>query len=231
MKELFETNNNDNFLLKKFSFDVLSDAELEALNDVSADVYFNKKEIIFRQGTLSSHVFFVKSGLAKTYKEAKNKKILTFQIAAPGDFLGMLAVFGHTKYQYSASAIMPCEIIQIDIHSFRNIIEKNGKYGLNIIDLISQNGLFLSERLMSQYQKQLPGKVAELLLYFSEHIYNSTKFQLPLSRRELAELAGTTKESLIRTLTEFKNDRIIILDNKTVKIRSMEILKVLSKIG
>ena len=84
---------------------------------------------------------------------------------------------------------------------------------------------------MNLYQQQLPGKIAEVLLYFSEKIYKSEEFSLPLNRRELAELAGTTKESFIRTLTEFRNDRIINLDGKNVKIISIEILKVLSKVG
>ena len=214
-----------------FNFDTLSESEINKIHGASAEVHFDKKEIIFRQASLASHVFYIKSGLTKTYMEANNKKMLTFQIVGPCSFLGMLAVFGNSKYQFSASAVTPCEIVQIDLSVFREIVQNNGKYAIHIIDTISSEGLFLAERLINQYQKQLPGKIAEVLIYFSEAIYHSNKFSLPLSRRELAELAGTTKESFIRTLTEFKNDRIIELDNKTVEIKSMEILKVLSKIG
>jgi len=68
-------------------------------------------------------------------------------------------------------------------------------------------------------------------LYFSENIYQSETFLFPLTRRELAEFAGTTKESFIRTLTEFKNDKIIDLDGSKVTIRSMKIIKTLSELG
>jgi CRP-like cAMP-binding protein len=84
---------------------------------------------------------------------------------------------------------------------------------------------------MNQTHKQLPGRIADVLLYFSEVIYESDTFDFPLTRRELAELAGTTKESFIRTLTEFKNDKIIKLDGSHVEIISNDIVKTLCELG
>jgi CRP-like cAMP-binding protein len=99
------------------------------------------------------------------------------------------------------------------------------------MSIISKDGLFIFDRLMNQTHKQLPGRIAEVLLYFSEEIYGNTIFDFPLTRRELAELAGTTKESFIRTLTEFKNDRIVKLDGSHVEIISMDIVKTLCELG
>jgi CRP-like cAMP-binding protein len=93
------------------------------------------------------------------------------------------------------------------------------------------DGLFIFDRLMSQSHKQLPGRIADVILYFSEIIYNNNEFEFPLTRRELAELAGTTKESFIRTLAEFKNDKIIDLDGSRVKINSLKIVRTLSELG
>ena len=62
-------------------------------------------------------------------------------------------------------------------------------------------------------------------------IYKDLKFSFPLTRRELAELSGTTKESFIRTLTEFKNDKIIELNGSEVEIKSLKIVKTLSELG
>jgi CRP-like cAMP-binding protein len=91
--------------------------------------------------------------------------------------------------------------------------------------------LFIFERLISQSHKQLPGRIADVLLYFSEDIYKSNTFNFPFTRKELAELAGTTKESFIRTLTEFKNDKIINIEGSQVEIVSLENVKMLSKLG
>ena len=84
---------------------------------------------------------------------------------------------------------------------------------------------------MSQSHKQLPGRIADVILYFSEIIFKSHVFEFPFTRRELAELAGTTKESFIRTLAEFKNDKIIELEGSKVTINSMKIIKTLSDLG
>ncbi len=78
---------------------------------------------------------------------------------------------------------------------------------------------------------RLPGRVADLLRYFSEDVFKKTEFTVSLSRQEMAELIGTTKESFIRILNEFKNDKIIDLDGKNIKIISTDLIKVLSEIG
>ena len=119
----------------------------------------------------------------------------------------------------------------MQLNQRQNLIIGNGKYAFEIMKLVSRGGLFIFERLMSQSLKQLPGRIADVLLYFSTHIYNNTVFEFPLTRRELAELAGTTKESFIRTLSEFKNDKIINLDGTSVEIVSMDIVKTLSQLG
>jgi len=142
-----------------------------------------------------------------------------------------MSVFGKDLHEYSGSAVEPTEILFIDINAFKQLLEQNGKFATSLINIASLTGLYLFDRLLSQTHKQLPGKIADVLLYFSEVIYKSQKFHFPLTRRELAELAGTTKESFIRTLTEYKNDKIIELDGSEVEIKSMKIIKTLSELG
>ncbi len=92
-------------------------------------------------------------------------------------------------------------------------------------------GLFIFERLMSQAHKQLPGRVADVILYFARDVFKDTTFSIPFTRKELADLAGTTKESFIRTLTEFRNDKIIEITGSRITIKSMDIIKTLSELG
>jgi CRP-like cAMP-binding protein len=197
----------------------------------SSIVRFSKKDIIFRQNTRTSHIMIIISGMIKIYKEGSGHRQITLKLALPGSFIGMLSVMGDQIHQFSAAAVEPSDICFIDINPFRNIIIDNGKYGLKLLNVISQEGLFIFKRLMSQSHKQLPGRIADVLLYLSNEVYHSTKFTFPLTRRELAELAGTTKESFIRTLTEFKNDRIINLDGSDVEIVSHDIINTLSEFG
>lgn len=183
------------------------------------------------QNTRTSHIMVLLSGMVKIYKEGRNNKVFILKVMIPQSFIGLMSVFGNEIHQYSGSAIGPVEILFIDIGIFKNIITLNGSFALKLIHLISRDGLYLFDRLMSQSHKQLPGRIADVILYFSENIFFSTSFEFPFTRRELAELAGTTKESFIRTLTEFKNDRIIELDGSKVEIVSMKIVKTLSELG
>jgi CRP-like cAMP-binding protein len=209
----------------------LSEEEVGEIYRHSNVVKYDRKEVIFRQNTRTSHIMFVKSGLIKIFKEGRNNKYIILRIAIPDDFLGLMSIYGGDTHQYSASAIYPSEICFIDIDIFNKILKTNGEFTLKIINLISNDGLFIFDRLMSQSHKQLPGRIADVILYFSEILYKSNEFEFPFTRRELAELAGTTKESFIRTLAEFKHDKIINLEGARVTINSMNIIKTLSQLG
>ncbi|MBN2486597.1 MAG: Crp/Fnr family transcriptional regulator [Bacteroidales bacterium] len=209
----------------------LLEPEKEEIRRNSNSVLYNKKEIVFRQNTRTSHIMFVKSGLVKIFKEGRNNKYIILKVAVQNDFLGLLSIYGRDTHQYSASAVQPSEITFIDITTFNKILFTNGEFADKIIKKISNDGLFIFDRLMSQSHKQLPGRIADVILYFAETIYKNEEFEFPFTRRELAELAGTTKESFIRTLAEFKNDKIIDLDGSIVRINSLKIIKTLSQLG
>ena len=210
---------------------LLEEEQLDLLYRNSNIVNYNKKDTIFMQNTRTSHIMLIVSGLVKIFKEGRNERTVLLKIASTGSYIGILSVMGDHIHQYSATSIENSEICFIDINAFRNVLLENGKFSIQLMKIISRDGLFIFNRLMNQTHKQLPGRIADVLLYFAEDIYDNSSFDFPLTRRELAELAGTTKESFIRTLTEFKNDKIIHLDGSHVQIISMDIVKTLSELG
>ena len=212
-------------------FQLLSDEQIDLLKNNSSIVEYRKKENIFRQNTRTSHIMILFRGMAKVYKESRNNRTIILRIAKPDTYLGILSVLGGQVHQYSATAIDESTVCFIDLKVFNNLILGNGKFALKLLGLISLDGLFIFNRLMAQSHKQLPGRIADVLIYFADEIYGNNIFTFPLTRRELAELAGTTKESFIRTLTEFKNDKIINLDGSNVEIVSREIVNTLSELG
>lgn len=215
-----------------FPFDYLltSDQKIK-LNNNSAIIKYRKKDIIVSQNSKTTHIIYLKSGLIKIFKEGKNKKLILIKLATPGTLIGLSSVAGENLYHYSASAITDVEVYQSDLDVFKNIISENGKFALQLMNLLSLEGLFILEKLSTQINKQLPGRLADVLLYFSEEIFKSDVFAIPLTRKELADFAGTTKESFIRTLTEFKNDKIINIEGPLIRIISMDIVKTLSALG
>lgn len=221
----------DVFLTLFPSQDILSVDEIKTIKESSHLRSLSKKDSLFEERDSAKHLVFLKSGLVKLSKELKNNRSIILKISTPGEFIGIMSQFGEKNYEYSATAIVDSEAYYIDIDVFNSILENNGKYAVYLMNIICTENLYIFNRIILQNHKQLPGKLADIILYFSETIYNSNSFVLPLTRTELAELAGTTKESFIRTLTEFKNDKIIQIDNKSITIVSHEILKTLSRIG
>lgn len=211
--------------------DILTKEELSKIREHSNIVTYKKNDVIFKQNTRTSHTMFVKSGLVKIYRENKNNKTKIIKIVTPNEYLGLNSIFGEDTFSYSAEAIEKAEVLIIDSSIFEEILRQNGEFTYNMLRSLSKDNLLLFQQMIAQSQKQLPGRIADIILYFTEEIYQNKSFSFPLTRTELAELAGTTKESLIRTLTEFKNDKIIKLEGKQVDIISFDILKTLSRIG
>ncbi len=212
-------------------FNLLTREEKLSVSRACSYVNYRSGEVLFKQGTPVFQIIYVLGGLVKVYKETQNGKMRIFNISNSGSLLGHMTVFGGEIHQYSASAIGNVEVALIEISVILDIIKGNGEFAYLMLKQAGEDGLNVLSSFMNQSQKQLPGRIAEMLVFFSEKIYKSYSFELPLSRRELAEFVGTTKESMIRTLAEFRHDNIIKLNDKNVEIISPEIIHVLSRCG
>jgi CRP-like cAMP-binding protein len=153
------------------------------------------------------------------------------RIVGPGSYLGLISAFYGDRYQHCVTALEDTETLYVNLKDLKDIISENGKYGMHMIKQLSYEGIFLIDKMINLSQKQIPGRIAEILLYFSRVIYHSNEFSLPLSRQELADLISSTKESVSRTLTEFKNDRLIDIDDRKVNLKSIDLLEILSRMG
>jgi len=213
------------------SYNELSPEQNEKIEKNSYLVRHKKGEQIFRQDQPISHIMIICSGLVKLYKEVDQEKTVILKIAGPGSYLGMISSFYGNRYQHCASALEDTKILFAGLNDIKDIIGENGKYGLHMLKQLSTEGIYLIDKMINLSQKQIPGRIAEILLFFSRVIYHSDEFILPLSRQELADLVSSTKESISRTLTEFKNDRLIDIDDRKVNLKSIDLLEILSRMG
>jgi CRP-like cAMP-binding protein len=213
------------------SFNELSPEQDEKIQKNSFQVKHKKGEQIFRQDQPVSHIMLICSGLVKLYKEVDQDKIIILNIVGPSDFIGIISAFYGDRYQHSAAALEDTVTLYVNLPDLKEIIGLNGKYGLHFLKQLSSEGIMLIDKMINLSRKQIPGRIAEILLFFSRNIYKSNDFELPLSRQELADLVSSTKESISRTLTEFKNDRLIDINDRQVGLKSIELLEILSRMG
>ncbi len=100
----------------------------------------------------------------------------------------------------------------LDMAIFRNFIYTNGEFAYQIIIELSKTQLQNMHSCINSIQRQTIGNVAQCILSFAKDIYGSNSFTLPISRQDLGEMAGTTRESASRILSELNNENIIKLE-------------------
>ncbi len=192
---------------------------------------FEKGQILFFQNSPVSSFFYVHDGLVKLHRQHAKGRCSILKVEKANHFAGLSDCFTGKSHHYSATTIAKSDVSILNAQMLIEYLSSQPDLSETIMTLLAQEASFFLEKMSNQHHKQLPGRVADTLLYFWNLLGEDHQFCFPLSRLELAQFAGTTKESFIRTLTEFKNDKIINIDDRKVEINSMEILKTLSRLG
>lgn len=211
-------------------FDNFPKELLQEVSDNQVSLNYNKGEIINKQGGFASHIIFVVDGLIKIYKEHKNKNLI-LKIVKPGEFIGLTSLFNNGIFNYSAASIDSSKVYSINADVIKKLIRNNSDFAEKIIAQINQNMTQFFERTISLTQKQLHGRIADIILLLSRDIYKADKFNMLLSRRDVAEFCGMSTESAIRILKEFNNDKIVNIEGKNIEIISYQLLERLSEVG
>lgn len=217
--------------VKSCAASVLSERELELMSSNVSEVEFCRGEALFKENILNSHVTYIQSGLVKIHMNATGGKEYIVKLVKAPAYLGLSTIFGDRVNNYSATALVPTTACFIDIETFKNLIYKNGKFAYEIIADISRNDLMDYKRFATQSHKQTPGRIAGVILYFAEKVYHNECFELPLSRNEIAELIGISRESVTRALMNLKKDGIIDIDKHHVRILKMDSLRAIEEAG
>ncbi|MCB0804969.1 MAG: Crp/Fnr family transcriptional regulator [Bacteroidales bacterium] len=212
-------------------FEKLSEDEMNYLNENSVTIHYKKKEIICKQGSFVSHVMFVEKGLVKVYIDNGHNS-LVLKMIPEGNLLGLSSVSETLNtYQYSAMAYIDTHVKQIDVNIFRELLTKNAEFSKEVIDIFSTNSAQVYGRFFCLTHKQAYGRLADILLCLSERIFKQSEFQLPLSRKDLAELSGMSAETVIRMLKKFNEEGLIKMDGKSLEIINYERLQRISETG
>ena len=144
----------------------------------------------------------------------------------------MAAVYdGNNKMPYSISTYTVSRIRMIDIQIFRQLLKQNSSFSYRIINLLNESTTQIYGRFFSLTQKQLHGRLADILLCLSNRIFKSNSFDLPLSRADIGDLTGMSTESVIRMMKEFKDDGLIDMCSKKIELLDIPRLERISEFG
>ena len=222
--------NCDQSTMREEHFNALSIAELASIDNNRTELIYKKGEILYKQGAFISNLIFIKSGLVKLYVENNNSTSILF-LKVGGSFIGLPSLYGDDVHQYSTEALSETKVCEINFNIVKNLLKENCEFGTDIIKVINQDLSIAFDRIASFSNKQLHGRLAELLLYLQTDIYKSNPFKNGLTKADLANMLSTSKESVSRLMSSLKKDKIIKESKHNIHIINIDRLRRISETG
>ena len=216
---------------KSIAVESLTHEELTIMNENCAEVICKPGEHIIKEGTLSSHIAYLKCGLAKLHMTGPSGQDQILKILTQGSYIGIQTILTDKIHRYSASALKECTVCYVDINIFKELIKRNPQFAFQMIIYLCTDELSYFERFINQTQKNVNGRLADALIYFSSTIFRNSEFALPLSRNDLSALIGARRESVARSIKEFTDTKIIAVRGKSFEILNQDMLEKISRNG
>jgi CRP/FNR family transcriptional regulator len=212
-------------------FSYLDNATVQELCNHKEEQSFRKGEIINIEGDRITDFKYLKSGLVKLFRKTSDGKEQIITITKPFEFVSNMSIFSEERYQYSVSAVEDSVVCIVKLGFIKDLFMKNGGFAMGLLTKISKINDKIINQTLDIRQKNLIGRVAFVLLYFTKEIYNTRIFDLPVSRQEIADYIGMSTANVIRTLSDFKKEGIIKIFGKTIEVVDINKLEILSKRG
>lgn len=217
--------------LRNLVFTNLEEEDVKRVCESKEEFSYAKGEIIHSEGDPIHYFKYLRTGLVKLFKLTPEGDEQIITITRPYEFVSNTNVFHEEKYRYSLSALEDSVVCCIRIEYIKELILRNGKFALNLISALSRTAEGIISLGLEIRKRNLAGRTAYVLLYFSNEIYHSRIFELPVSRKEIADLISMSSANVIRTFSEFRRDGIIRANGRTIEITDMNKLDVISRRG
>jgi CRP-like cAMP-binding protein len=202
--------------INEFITDARAMAKLQDLSNDRKKREYSKKSEIFRKGDLPNYLFFVLDGKIKEYKTNEEGKELITGIYGKGDFFGYEALLENSEYHESASAIENSELALIPKKDFFSLLYSNRDVANKFIELLSNKVSEKEERLLNLAYNSVRQRTAESLLTLYKKY--DQRPEINISRDDLAHMVGTATESVIRVLSDFKEENVIEIHAGKIKV-------------
>jgi CRP/FNR family cyclic AMP-dependent transcriptional regulator len=172
---------------------------------------YKKKQIVYSEGNHPNRLYYVLKGKVKAFKCNEEGKELVTELYSAGDFIGYVALLEGAAYKDTAAALEETELALIPKEDFDELINNNKEVTQKFIRLLAKNISTKENQLLGIAYNSLRKKVADALLLIQQKYQQKKEdeFIIDISRDSLATIAGTAKESLIRTLSDFRNEQLI----------------------
>jgi CRP/FNR family cyclic AMP-dependent transcriptional regulator len=207
----------------------LSLPALQKLNEIKSTAVYPKSAMLFIEGQLPRGVFVLCKGKAKLFTSSSEGKTVILKIAEAGDVLGLNATISNRPYELTAEMVEPGQANFIARDALLQFLRENGEIAVRVAEQLSRNYYSAIEEVRMLGLASSPSeKLAKLLLSWSAHAAKSadpSHIKMSLTHEEIAEIIGTTRETVSRLFSEFKKKQLLQLKGATLIIRNRPALE------
>ncbi|MBA4848885.1 response regulator [Emticicia sp. BO119] len=201
--------------------DANGEQELKKLTENREVRYFKKKTEIYREGDFPLYLYYIQKGKIKAFKTNDDGKEFIVNLYNAGDFVGYVDLIQETNFTDTTETLEETEICLIPKKDFYVLLHQNPQVAQKFIQLLSKNIKANEENLLKLAYNSVRKRVSEALLRFYQDNLSSMK----ISREDLASAAGTSLETAIRTLSDFRDEKLIEVESGRITILNIEKLK------
>lgn len=217
--------NKTQILKRSPIFNSLDDNELDQLTNLSVQKKFLPGDFIFWEGDIPQWFYVIAEGNVKVIKHSSLGREFIISFFGPGEMFGEVAVFGNKSYPASAQALTETEVIGIQREKLHTFLSNHPRVALTIINILGERLRDAQSRLRDLAGERIEQRLANVLLMLSTKMGNT----LPFTRQEIADMTGTTIETVIRTISQLKRRKIIHAPRGKIVISEKEKLRLLSE--
>lgn len=211
--------------MEAFFTDARGLAALDELADDRKTRTYLAKEVIFREGDFPNYLYYLKQGKVKIIKTDHYGKELVVQLVGENEFFGFMSILESKDHKETAIALENAEMVMIPRTEFLALIESNRDVAVRFIKLLAGNVHEQESRLLQLAYAPVRERTACALLELHKRfVKDGGSSEIRISRDDLASMVGTATESLIRTLSDFKEDGTIVVQGRSIQVRKPEVL-------
>ncbi|MCM3666615.1 Crp/Fnr family transcriptional regulator [Mesobacillus subterraneus] len=217
-------------VLSQFSlFRDLDDYELEKIVDISISREWKKNSHVFLQGDPLENVYFINDGKVKIYKSDANGREQIVAILKKGEMFPHVGFFRKGGYPGYSEVLEPASLVVVPISQFEKVLVENPHLSIKVFKVLGEKIVDLQERLESQILNNTYEQIIKLLIRLGElhgekQEDGTIVLKTDFTNKDLANMIGTTRETVSRTLTKLKKDELITSDSQGNLILDPDVL-------
>ena len=210
-------------------FAILAKDDLQYINGEKVPGFYRKGQVIYEEGQNSPGVYCVREGRIKVYKNGLDGRENIIRIVLPGEFLGIKALLSGNNHSVTAIAIEDSTVCFISKTDFFQLMVRYPDFTQAVILMLSKLLDDAEKRMLSLGFKTVRERLAEILVFLHNSFYpeagRSSETYLNLTRTDIANIIGTAQETVIRLLSEFREERLIKIRGRKIFLLDPDKLK------